>query len=343
MNMGKHIFVIFLCLIVAASVVAMSACGGSRGGGSSSGNDGGDSSNLGEQVGNIINSIGGGKESTVEEDESLPVRDNTPRVLENTAPGSSVAAGNGATIDYSNISDGYIMVKYEGDNQKIKLQVTQDGGDTYTYDILPNHDFTGFPLSAGSGGYNAAVFLNIEGDQYSQACAQWFQADITDEFSPFLRPSQYVDFTSSTRAVVKASELAEGTRTDLKVIENVFIFITENVKYDYDLAASVQPGYIPDADRTLSTGKGICFDYASLMACMLRSQGIACKLIFGYAGTAYHAWISVYVDGIGWVANMIQFNSDTWTMMDPTFAASGDTADPNLVGDGENYNPVYYF
>jgi transglutaminase/protease-like cytokinesis protein 3 len=76
---------------------------------------------------------------------------------------------------------------------------------------------------------------------------------------------------------------------------------------------------------------------------MLRSQGIPCQLVVGYAGPAYHAWISVHVEGIGWVANMIQFNGDKWKMMDPTFAASGDTADPNVVGDGENYNPVYYY
>jgi transglutaminase-like putative cysteine protease len=235
------------------------------------------------------------------------------------------------------------MAKYEGDNPKIKLQITLDGDSAYTYDVLPNQDFAGFPLSAGSGGYNAAIFTNIEGDQYSQACAQSFQADITDPFSPFLRANQFSNFNSSTRAVAKASELAADTRSDLKVIENIFIFITENVVYDYDLAATVQSGYIPDVDRTLSTGKGICFDYASLMTCMLRSQGIPCQLVVGYAGPAYHAWISVHVEGIGWVANMIQFNGDKWKMMDPTFAASGDTADPNVVGDGENYQPVYYY
>jgi transglutaminase-like putative cysteine protease len=187
------------------------------------------------------------------------------------------------------------------------------------------------------------MFLNIEGDKYSQACAQTIAVDITDEFSPFLRPNQYSDFIWSTLAVTKSAEVAHGAKTSLKVVENVFIYITENVVYDYDKAANVQSGYIPDVDDTLTTGMGICFDYAALMTCMLRSQGIPCRLMVGYAGTAYHAWISVYVDGIGWVANMIQFHGDTWTLMDPTFAAGGDTADPNLVGDGETYNPVYYY
>ena len=335
--MRKYVFTIFLCVLVTLSTVAFSGCGGS------SNSDGNSDGNAAGDIGNAIGGLIGGKKGTIQEDESLPLRDTTPRVLENTAPGAATAEGNGAVIDYSNISDGYIMAKYNGDNQKIKLQLTLSGGETYTYDVLPNKDFVAFPLSAGNGDYSAAMFLNVEGDQYSQACATSFQANIADEFSPFLRANQFSNFDSSTQAVAKAVELAEGTRIDLKVIENVFIFITENVKYDYDLAANVQSGYIPDVDRTLSTGKGICFDYAALMTSMLRSQGIPCKLVVGYAGPAYHAWISVNVEGIGWVANMIQFNEDSWTMMDPTFAASGDTADPNIIGDGENYNPVYFY
>jgi len=339
--MGKKIRVFILCIVLMASTILLSACGGS-GSGSSTGS-GGSSGNIGSAISNTISNIGGGSKDTVQDDASLPLRDTTPKVLENTAPGTKTATGNGAVIDYSNISDGYIMAKYDGSNPKIKLQITRDGDSTYTYDVAPNQDYAGFPLSAGDGSYTVAMFLNIEGDSYSQACAATFQVTMTDQFSPFLRPNQYSNFTSSTNAVAKAAELAQGSRSDLKVVENCFVFIIGNVTYDYDLANNVQSGYIPDVDRTLSTGKGICFDYASLMACMLRSQSIPCKLVVGYAGTAYHAWISVYVDGVGWVANMIQFNGDTWTLMDPTFAANGDKSDPNLVGDGTTYNPVYYY
>ena len=44
----------------------------------------------------------------------------------------------------------------------------------------------------------------------------------------------------------------------------------------------------------LEKKSGICFDYAALMTGMLRSQGVPCKLVVGYAGTVYHAWISVW-------------------------------------------------
>ena len=332
---GKRVVAIFLALILAVSAIALSACGDD--GGSDGGGGGGN------PVGNLIDSVTGGGKKSIEEDESLPDRDNTPRVLATTADGAAVIEGNGAVVDYSNATDGYIMAKYDGDNPKVKIQITHDGGSTYTYDIAPGAGFLAFPLSAGSGGYSIAMFLNIDGDQYSQACADAIQANISDEFAPFLRPNRFSNFTTSTRAVAKGSEVAQGAKSDLKVIENAFIFVTKHVVYDYDKAATVQSGYVPNVDDTLSSGKGICFDYAALMVCMLRTQRIPCQLVVGYAGDVYHAWISVYVDGVGWVANMIQFNSDTWTLMDPTFAAGGDTADPNVVGSGSNYNPVYYY
>ena len=324
--------------------IAFSACGGSQNSGTGAGPDSaGDSGSVGGKVGDLIEGITSGSKGSVEEDSNLPDRDVTPVVLMNSADGAEVFDGNGATVDYSNISDGYIMAKYEGENPKIKLQLTLDGGSTYTYDIWPNTGYDAFPLSQGSGNYNIAMFINIESDKYSQACAKTVYAEINDDFSPFLRSNQFSSFTDSTQAVAKSAEISQGSKTDLKVIENLFLFITENVEYDYDKAATVQSGYLPDVDETLSTGMGICFDYAALMTCMLRSQRIPCMLVVGYAGSAYHAWISVHVEGVGWVANMIKFDDDKWTFMDPTFAASGDTADPNVIGDGENYNPIYYY
>lgn len=89
-----------------------------------------------------------------------------------------------------------------------------------------------------------------------------------------------------------------------------------NIQYDFDKAASVQSGYLPDIDETLNTKKGICFDYAALMTAMLRVQRIPTKLVVGYAGELYHAWISVYLDGVGWIDNIIYFDGKDWVRMD---------------------------
>ena len=102
--------------------------------------------------------------------------------------------------------------------------------------------------------------------------------------------------------------------------------------------------YIPDIDATMQTRKGICFDYASLMSALLRSQGIPTKLVVGYSGTAYHAWISVYLDEAGWVDNIIEFDGKDWSLMDPTLAANNDEDSvKKYVGDGSNYIVKYSY
>ena len=94
----------------------------------------------------------------------------------------------------------------------------------------------------------------------------------------------------------------------------------------------------------LTRGKGICFDYAALMAAMLRSQSIPTRLVTGYAGTAYHAWIDVWSETEGWIHNVIFFDGNNWELMDPTFAAAGGGAGlEQIIGDGTTYTALRLF
>ena len=56
---------------------------------------------------------------------------------------------------------------------------------------------------------------------------------------------------------------------------------------------------------------------------MLRSLNVPCKLVVGYAGVEYHAWISVWSEEKGWIDGAIFFNGTNWQNMDPTYAATG--------------------
>lgn len=97
-------------------------------------------------------------------------------------------------------------------------------------------------------------------------------------------------------------------------------------------------------DETLSTKKGICFDYASLMVAMLRSQNIPTKLEVGYSGQVYHAWISVYLTELGWIDGIIKFDGKSWTLLDPTLASNNDKkAVGKYVGDSSNYTVKYLY
>jgi transglutaminase-like putative cysteine protease len=219
--------------------------------------------------------------------------------------------------------------------------MTGSNGVTYTYNL--NGGYETFPLSAGSGTYKIAIYENVTGNQYSTALSQTITANITNTFGPYLYPNQYVNFNASSKVVAKAKELAAGCTSDLDVVTKVYNYAT-TITYDYNKANTVQSGYTPDPDAILASGTGICFDYAAVMASMLRSQDIPTRLEVGYAGTAYHAWISTYIKDVGWVNGIISFDGTNWSLMDPTFAASTDeTTLKNFIGDGSNYKTKYIY
>ena len=78
--------------------------------------------------------------------------------------GVTVYANQKASVDASNLSEGYIMVKYTGGKSvRIKVQITKSGGTTYTYDLNNAGTVETFPLTEGDGTYTVKVFENTSG------------------------------------------------------------------------------------------------------------------------------------------------------------------------------------
>ncbi len=267
-------------------------------------------------------------------------RDNTPVVLTGQADGTVTYGSEGVTIDASHISEGYIMVSYTGTNEKVKLQITGPDEVVYTYDL--HGDYETFPLTAGSGSYTVGVFENIEGTSYSTLFTQTIDVKIDDEFGPYLYANQYVNFNGDSKVVEKAEELSKPCNDDLEVIEQVYNYMISNFTYDYDKAESVQSGYLPDVDEVFEAQTGICFDYAAVMAAMLRSQRIPTRLEVGYAGDVYHAWISTYIEEQGWVNGIIQFDGKNWELMDPTFASTSSKPEDFITNTDEYITKFVY-
>ena len=96
---------------------------------------------------------------------------------------------------------------------------------------------------------------------------------------------------------------------------------------------------MPNLNKIYKKKKGICFDYAAVMTAMLRSQGVPTKLIVGYTGNAYHAWINVYSKKKGRISKMIYFNGKKWKLMEPTFASTSKSSKSIMkyIGNGRNY------
>lgn len=276
----------------------------------------------------------------------LPLRDNTPKVLETIPLDDRVEESEVVSLYLSNVSKGYIMFVYKGSNEKVKLQITGPDEVTYTYLVTDCKEPTAFPLASGSGEYMFNLFESVdaENNKYYMAYSYNYEVTIEDEFLPYLSPNVYVNFTSESNCVAKCVDLAANCYSDLDVIEEVYNYVISNVIYDTEEAKDVAYGYIPNPDEVLATNKGICFDYASLMTAMLRSQNIPTKLEVGYAGEVYHAWISCYVDEIGWVANIIQFDGENWSLMDPTLASNNNSAEvQEYIGDGSKYVVKYTY
>ena len=244
-------------------------------------------------------------------------------MLPAVASGTGVHSNAKAKIDASNVKDGYIMAAYTAKTQKrVKVRVTGPDKSVYTYDLNNTGKYEVFPLSAGEGKYKIGVYENTSGNKYALAYSQDITVMLTDDFAPFLRPNQYVNFTENSAVVKQANLLTKDKKTDLDKITAVYNYVVKELTYDKQKAQTVRSGYIPNVDKVLAEKKGICFDYASLMAAMLRSQGIPTKLVIGYAGDVYHAWIHTYIPEKGWIQGVIFFDGTTWKLMDPTYASS---------------------
>ncbi len=254
---------------------------------------------------------------------------------------ASAQGENGVLIDLSGISMGYVAVSAESD-VRMKFRVEM-GEQIYDYDLPSDGTPAVYPLQCGNGSYIFRALANTVGTKYAEAYCVETQVRLKDDFQPFLRPSQYADYDEDSICVEVAAELASQQPDALGVVEAVFEYICEHVTYDKEKATHVKRGYLPSPDETLSTGKGICFDYASLVAAMLRSQGIPTKIVFGYVqpNDLYHAWNMFYTEESGWVTVGYEVESNSWSRLDMTFSANG--AGSEFIGDGTNYTDVYFY
>lgn len=249
---------------------------------------------------------------------------------------SSAAEGNDEVqVDMSSVNEGYVAIHCQPTDTKIKFQVIKDDN-TITYSVVTGKDQI-FPLQSGDGHYIFRVMKNITDKKYAELYKCEAQVAIGDPFDPFLRPNQYTDYTENSECVQFAGTLAEGSASKAEFIASVYEYIAGSVTYDQEKAATVKSGYLPVPDDTLTTKKGICFDYASLAAAMLRSQGIPTQIIFGYVSPndVYHAWNKFYTEEGGWQLVEFSVTGGAWNRIDLTFHAGG--AGSEFIGDGSNY------
>lgn len=262
-------------------------------------------------------------------------------IEQSTFDASAAQGENGALIDASRASDGYVGVSATS-SARLKLQVVS-GQASCNFDIPQDGTAIICPLSFGNGDYTFRVMQNTSGNNYVELYSTSADVTLSSEFAPFVRPNVYCNYTSSSACVAKARDLVKDASNQAEALEDVCTWIVDNVTYDDAKAAQLKDatGYVPNPDSTLASGTGVCFDYASLGAAMLRSQGIPTRIVTGNVSpnNIYHAWIMVNIDGT-WKSAQFSVKANTWSRVDLTFAASGDNAN---VGDGKDYTDRYVY
>ena len=111
-------------------------------------------------------------------------------------------------------------------------------------------------------------------------------------------------------AVELADEICADCYTTEEKVKAIYEWIIYNFEYDYKCEPIVQYFNIR---KTISTQKGICYDFAHLFATLCRSQSIPCFVIDGTkidVANYHHTWNRVYYNGAWWNSDITYDSTD---------------------------------
>lgn len=247
-------------------------------------------------------------------------------------PNRVMAANESKYIDDSKLFQGVIGINYPNKTGKlVRLQISKNQN-TVSYFLL--NDIEYFPLQLGNGEYNIRILENVNQNKYKLINEENINLNIKDNYQIYLNSVQNVNWNNSMKSIQKAQELIKGTKNDKEKVTKIYEYIISQINYDNEKAKNVQNPYIPSIDNTYSTKKGICYDYASLFAAMLRSVNIPTKLVTGTSDYVkeYHAWNEVYLN-------------NKWIVIDTTVDSGLKKSKKNfdMIKDSKKYKPSYQY
>ncbi len=238
--------------------------------------------------------------STPETTKAPKPTDSPKSPVESSVPEKeSAPASSDKVFDTSKVKSGTIGVRYlNTSGKRVKLLVVK-GSSSYNYNLDGKGSLETFPLQSGNGEYTISILENTEGKTYKFILSEKIQVSISNTNSAYLGSIQMINWNSSMSAIKKAADLTSGISGDEARLKKIYNYVVKNIDYDSDKLGTLPSTYIPSVNDTYSSKSGICYDFASLTASMLRSVGIPTKLIMGYAKevNGYHAWNEVYIDG----------------------------------------------
>ena len=215
-------------------------------------------------------------------------------------------------IDISQVSNGIVSVSGTPGPKTVRVMIQKDGEKLkYNY-LYSSTNQNIYPLQLGTGRYTITVLENKSGNEYMKLSSQTVNVASISEKALYTSSIQLIDYKSSTTSINSMKSLIASAKDENEKVLIIYDYIISHFDYDYDKAKRLSQGnsdYLPVIDSIYSAKKGICYDYASMLAGALRSAGIPAKLQMGYSSdipNQYHAWNEIYVGG-------------TWFKIDATY------------------------
>ena len=185
-----------------------------------------------------------------------------------------------------------------------KVQISYEGE---KYKTFKAEEVTNLPVNA-DGTYNIRIMKRLSGNSYENI---YSEIKTVENCTPWLGTSEVVDMEES-QEMLKSDIVQEilALEDPEAITKATYEYLTTNWTYNYERARTVKSWYTPNNNEVFVEQSGICYDYASVVAAILRTAGIPTKVIFGYAGGNYHAWNEVLLN-------------DEWVMVDACWAQYG--------------------
>jgi len=210
--------------------------------------------------------------------------------------------------------EGFVDIQGETEAGKLKLLVEKNNEQVW-YDVkLEDGKFhEQLWLNKGIGEYTIFVMVNEKGREYR--FGPKLVIENIKEFNQLLFPDKHIE-SRDALIIEKAHDITKGLSSDMERARAIYEWVIENMKYDHE---KYQKHLRNDYDNeygalvALKTGKGVCYDYAALVAALGRAAGLETALVKGTGITqgvsGYHAWNEMHLS-----------DQDRWIKLDTTFA-----------------------
>ena len=242
---------------------------------------------------------------------------------------SSSASAATFTLDTSNTGNGVLSVKDIVDTGKrVRIRIIK-GDQKYLYEVRADREKESYPLQMGDGQYQVDILENIIDNRYRVLSTKKVNVEIDNDLDVYLNPIQPIYWDEDMAAISYANTIFDSDKTPDEKIKAVYNHLVYYYSYDWTKYNNLPSTYVPDIEETYIEKKGICYDYSSLTASLLRSMGYPARLIKGYSNLVdgYHAWNEIYID-------------DKWVVVDTTYDSMANKSSISFAKDSDDYQAV---